>query len=432
MPPKSRLHRLTKLATLGAKLSTDVLTRGAKRLGGSDGSVLGAKAAETLVATLGDMKGLAMKLGQAMSMDPEMLTAEVRAVIAKLQNQAPPMEFSTVERVVRQELGRPIAELYASFDPKPMAAASLGQVHRAVTVDGREVAVKVQYPDVDQAVQADLSNLGSLVAVATTATRLTHGREYFDELKGELLSELDYRLEAERAGAFAKAVERAGLREIKVPEVLPALSARRVLTMELLPGPTLQSLLSQQPMAPNEERLRVSRLLNLAIWGPFLSGGVIHADPHPGNFLLMPDGRLGVLDFGAVKQLSLTFANVNRRLMVALVKKEPYDLVAFAREVGFDFSGVDEKELRAFVEGLMGIVCRFIATHDYDFGTDTAAKELRLHIMKNATKMTHVRPPREAMMFFRGVGGLSQNLQNLKARGDFLAMYEALMPLAER
>ncbi|HET9450610.1 MAG TPA: AarF/ABC1/UbiB kinase family protein, partial [Aggregicoccus sp.] len=284
LPPSGRLNRLRKLAGLGAQVGADVLRSGARRLTGQDPELLSRGTAERLVATLGDLKGAAMKFGQMAAMDPDLLTPEVRQVLARLQNQAPAMAYAQVARVVEEALGQPPLQLFAHFEKEPFAAASLGQVHRARLADGREVAVKVQYPGIAQSLRADLDNVGLLVRTVSLAGKGLDGSAYYRELCAEMLLELDYRREAALARAFGAAA--AGLPELVVPQVVEPLSSERVLTMELLPGLTLKDWV---PTGPSPEaRFRVSCQLVRAIFGPFYREGLIHADPHPGNFLVMP------------------------------------------------------------------------------------------------------------------------------------------------
>src|SRR5271165_846712 len=244
-PPSSRFKRLSKLAGLGAALGTDVVSRGVKRLAGADPTGLSAGAAEKLVATLGDLKGAVMKLGQVASMDPDLFPPEIRAILSRLQNEAPPMAFPTVRRVVEKELGAPLQALYREFTETPLAAASLGQVHRAWLLDGREVVVKVQYPGIDRALKSDIDNLGAVVKALALTGRALDGRAYFRELSEELLHELDYRREARLATDFARASS--SLSDIKVPEVVEDRTSARVLTLELLAGQTLKSFLANAP-----------------------------------------------------------------------------------------------------------------------------------------------------------------------------------------
>src|SRR6185295_15534226 len=307
-PPSSRFARLRKLAGLGAQLGTDALARGVKRLAGSDPTSLSRGTAEKLVETLGDLKGAAMKLGQVASMDPDLFPPEVRAVLARLQNEAPPMPFERVAAVLEDELGGTPDELFAEFSREPMAAASLGQVHRALLHDGRDVVVKIQYPGIDQALKSDIDNLGLVVKTMALTHRALDGRQYFHELAEELAHELDYSREGRLAREFATASTR--LPDVVVPEIVDERTSTRVLTMQRIPGHPLSTFLASQP--GNAERLRVSGLLIRAIHGSFLVDGTVHADPHPGNFMVMPDGRLGVLDFGSVKRFSREFFEGHR------------------------------------------------------------------------------------------------------------------------
>ncbi|MCC6332990.1 MAG: AarF/ABC1/UbiB kinase family protein [Myxococcales bacterium] len=420
-----RLARLAKLAKLSAKLSTDVVSRGVKRLASKDSaeSILGAGAAEKLVATLGDLKGLAMKIGQQVSMDPELLSPEVRAVVARLQNQAPPMPWPRVYEVLKSQLGRPPEEAYAEFEETPLASASLGQVHRAVTKDGTAVAVKVQYPDIARALMADLDNLGTMVGVLATTTRLSQGKAYFAELRESMMDELDYRQEAARCVQFAQAAACAP--DLRVPRVFDELTSEKVLTLELLHGPTLKDLLHHSTQLTPEERFRVSRLLIRAIWAPFLHSGLIHSDPHPGNFILLTDGTIGVLDFGAIKKLSPAWVDVNRRLFRYTMSGEPWDCIQLSLDCGFAFDEPDTA--RDFVATVVDIATRPPRSRDLDFKTAGISRDLRSHFLKNATRLGTIRPPRESVQFYRAVGGMTQNLENLGARGDFRRVYEELL-----
>jgi len=423
-PPSSRLTRLRKLAGLGAQLGSDAIARGVKRLAGSDSSAIGKGTAEKLVETLGDLKGAAMKLGQVASMDPDLFPPEVRAVLARLQNEAPPMSFDRVAAVLEEELGGSPDELFAEFSREPMAAASLGQVHRARLRDGRDVVVKVQYPGIDQALRSDIDNLGLVVKTMARAHRALDGRQYFHELAEELAHELDYSREGRLAREFARAS--AGLPDIVVPEIIDERTSTRVLTMQHIPGQTLRTFLTSHP--DNAERLRVSGLLIRAIHGAFLVDGTVHADPHPGNFMVMPDGRLGVLDFGSVKRFSREFFEGHRDVFRIVLEQKPIDSLALVRRVGFTVDLPDD-EARALLGELLHIAGRALRTDDYDYAHDTMAPDSRKLVAGHAAQFLKIRPPAEGVMFVRAFGGLQQNLRLLGARGDFRPFYRSLLPL---
>jgi predicted unusual protein kinase regulating ubiquinone biosynthesis (AarF/ABC1/UbiB family) len=423
-PPSSRFKRFTRLAGLGAALGSDAVARGVKRLAGADPTGLSLGTAEKLVATLGDLKGAAMKLGQAASMDTDLFSPEILGVLARLQNEAPPMPWRTVRAVVEEELGGPPEALYADFSQEPMAAASLGQVHRARLHDGREVVVKVQYPGIDAALRSDIDNLGAVVKAMALTGRAMDGRAYFQELAEQLTHELDYRREGRLAMEFARASAR--LPDVKVPEVFEDRTSARVLTLELLPGVTLKQFLASKP--DNAERLRVSGLLIRALHGTFLLEGTVHADPHPGNYMVMPDGRLGVMDFGSVKTFSRPFFIAHRDVFERVVEQRPIDVVALAHQVGFTLE-ISDQEARPLLDGLVDIAGRPLRSGEYDYGADTSPADSRRLLARNPGKMLKIRPPPEGLLFFRAFGGLQQNLRLLGASGDFRPFYRSLTPL---
>ena len=423
-PPSSRFARLRKLAGLGAQLGSDALARGVRRLAGSDPNTISRGTAEKLVETLGDLKGAAMKLGQAASMDPDLFPPEVRAVLARLQNEAPPMPFERVAGVLEDELGGSPDELFTEFSREPIAAASLGQVHRARLRDGRDVVVKIQYPGIDRALRSDIDNLGLVVKTMALAHRALDGRQYFHELAEELAHELDYSREGRLAREFARAS--AALPDIVVPEIIDERTSSRVLTMQHIPGHTLKTFLASH--ADNAERLRVSGLLIRAIHGAFLVDGTVHADPHPGNFMVMPDGRLGVLDFGSVKRFSREFFEGHRDVFRLVLEQQPVDELALVRRVGFTVDLPDD-EARPLLGKLLHIAGRALRTDDYDYAHDTMAPDSRKLIASHAAQFLRMRPPAEGVMFIRAFGGLQQNLRLLGARGDFRPFYRSLLPL---
>jgi predicted unusual protein kinase regulating ubiquinone biosynthesis (AarF/ABC1/UbiB family) len=413
-----RLRRLGRLAYLTARTTGDLLAQQAKRKLGGDGGPDLRKAAERILGTLGELKGAALKLGQALAMDPDALPAEARSIVAKLLSQAPQrMPFEQVAQVVRAELGKSPDELFARFDREPMAAASLGQVHAAQLHDGREVVLKVQYPGVDKALESDLANVGVLVRGLSLTGDALDNRPYYDEMRAALLRELDYAQEAEQCRAYAKAAR--AYPELAVPEVIDDRTGRRVLCLTRLRGPDLMDAIESDASA--EERFRIGRLILFAIWGPFFYARRIHGDPHPGNFLILPDGRLGVLDFGATKVLSEKFAATYRAFLSAAAngRKRPEPGPALQR-AGFRFLGEDVEDAYALIERLADIVERpILATGEYDFGADPMVNDVRRLLRSEPGVALTIKPPAEAILFYRAAAGLAQDLRLLKVRGHF-------------
>ena len=275
-----------------------------KRLAGRSAESVSAelqqRTAEQLFAVLGELKGGAMKLGQALSVFeaalPEEQAAPYRAALTKLQEGAPPMAAEVMHRTLAQQFGTRWRGRFVEFDDEPAAAASIGQVHRAVWQDGRSVAVKIQYPGAGPAIMADFAQLSRF---ARLFGRLSPGldvKPLLVEMKDRILEELDYALEADAQRGFAAAYD--GDPEIAIPRVVA--SAPKVLVTEWIEGTPLSRIIATGSQA---DRDRAGYLLALLHYSAPVRAGMLHADPHPGNFRLLPDGRLGVVDFGAVARM---------------------------------------------------------------------------------------------------------------------------------
>ena len=302
--PKRAVTRGAKLAGLPLGVAGRATIGLGRRIGGRPAELvaaeLQARTAEQLFQVLGQLKGGAMKLGQALSVFeaalPEDVAAPYRAALTKLQEAAPPLPAASVHKVLAEELGEDWRSRFQSFSDTPAAAASIGQVHRATWSDGREVAVKIQYPGAGRALLSDLRQLGRLARVFSAMTPGLDIKPLLAELQLRVAEELDYRLEAQSQQAFADAYD--GDEEIRVPPVVAG--GERVLVTEWMDGTPLSVIIRE---GTHEQRDRASLLLARFLFsGPVLAG-LLHADPHPGNFRLLADGRLGVIDFGAVNRL---------------------------------------------------------------------------------------------------------------------------------
>lgn len=429
--PSGRLSRLARLATLSARTAGDLALGRARRALGDDSFEQERQAALKVLETLGTMKGAAMKLGQQLAMEADALPPEARDIVSKLFAQAPSMSYADIAGVIREELGDPPETVFAAFDEKPLASASLGQVHRATLRDGTPVAVKVQYPGVAEALTNDLKNAAMLVRAFKGAAQAAKGidpRPYYEEIRREIGAEVDYVREARLAEQFARLV--AHLPELHVPRSYPAYSSARVLTMEFVEGVTLKDFAASD--AGDEERWRVGRQLALATLAPVVRGDLVHGDPHPGNFLVRPDGRLSVLDFGAVKQLSPTFVQGFWGLMEAEVHSEDPDFVPLLTQAGFTFTG-DLEVAQRMLLGIHRIASRPVTGDTYDWGACTMVPDMRQYFLTNWRDVFSVQSPPESLLFYRALSGLANNLKTLRAAGPYRSVALELCRLhAER
>lgn len=302
--PRKAVARTAKLASLPLGVASRVVGGWGKRLAGHNAqdvnAEISARTAEQIFAVLGQLKGGAMKFGQAMSVFeaavPDELAEPYRDALTRLQTAAPPMPTKTVHRVLAEQLGTGWVRRFQHFDDKAAASASIGQVHRARWHDGREVAVKVQYPGADEALRADLKQLQRFSWLFQTLAPGIEAKSLLSELYDRMVEELDYRTEADNERAFAAAFN--GDDAILVPRVLA--SSPKVLVTEWVTGTPLSAIIRA---GSPEERDRAGQLLAEFHFSGPARAGLLHADPHPGNFLVLDDGRLCVLDFGACGHL---------------------------------------------------------------------------------------------------------------------------------
>nr|WP_187354496.1 AarF/UbiB family protein [Dietzia aerolata] len=349
--PRTSSRRAARLAGLPLGIAGRAAgSLGRRALGRGDGDLteeLADQAAEQVFAVLGELKGGAMKVGQALSVFeagmPDKYAEPFREALTKLQSEAPPLPADEVEKILDAQLGLKWRERFAKFDGQAAAAASIGQVHRAVWSDGREVAVKIQYPGADEALRSDLKQLRRLAPLLRPLNPGTDVKGVIDELYESTVSELDYRLEADTQRVFA--AEFAGDPLIRVPSVLA--SAPKVLVTEWANGRALSKIAAE---GSPEERNRTAELLSEFQFSSPSRVGMMHGDPHPGNFLLGDDGRMVVLDFGASIPLPNGFPSVLTSMMRLALENRGDDLVALMTRAGYmGRGGMDSADAMAFL-----------------------------------------------------------------------------------
>src|SRR6201992_2960634 len=339
--PKGRIRR-------SAKLGSIIGTQGARYAGTKAANVarseengkqaLEARHLETamkMVGALGQMKGAAMKIGQFASfIDTEFIPEEYREIyqeqLGKLRSEAPAMPWEQVVKVLEEEYdGEPLSEYFAEIEHEAFAAASIGQVHRAELLDGRKVAVKIQYPGIAEAMEADLRNAGTIVRLARAIAPGLDAKAIAEEIRERMMEELDYEYEAQNQRTFSRAYREHPF--IYVPEVVPRISRRRVLVTELVEGIGFDAIKE----LPHEQRSRFGEIVFRGSFGSIYHLQQFNADPHPGNYILMNDGRVAFLDFGMTKKLDREQILLEQRALDAATRDDPEGFREALHELGF-------------------------------------------------------------------------------------------------
>jgi predicted unusual protein kinase regulating ubiquinone biosynthesis (AarF/ABC1/UbiB family) len=338
--PTSRLSRSTKVGRLAATTAAKQMGTRATNVARSDEGKQRALAkrqletAEEIVAALGTMKGAAMKLGQVMSfldvgLVPEEYREEFQAKLAELRDAAPKVAFKDMRKVIESEYGERVEDVFETFDPVPIAAASIGQVYKARLHDGRDVAVKVQYPGVAQAVRSDMKNLGIILRLMKRVAPGLDPKAMGDEIRSRIDEELDYELEAQNQRTVARLYR--GHPFIFVPAVVTSLSHERVIVSEFVAGRGFEEL----KQLPQAERDRLGEIVYRFYFGCMYRHHQFSGDPHPGNSLLLDDGRMCFLDFGLFKRIPAAVAEFELEIARLAIAGDGESLIAHLHRGGF-------------------------------------------------------------------------------------------------
>jgi predicted unusual protein kinase regulating ubiquinone biosynthesis (AarF/ABC1/UbiB family) len=421
--PRNPVTRAAKLARLPIGLAGRTALGVGKRIGGRPAELVAReiqqRTADQIFRVLGELKGGALKLGQALSIFeaalPPELAAPYRSTLTRLQESAPPLPARTVHQVIAADMGENWRENFREFDDTPAAAASIGQVHRAVWQDGRAVAVKIQYPGAGRALISDftqLSRIGRLFGVLMPGLEV---KPLLDELRDRVAEELDYRKEAVSQQAFADAY--ADDPDFLVPGVVAGTD--HVLVSEWMDGTPLSKIISDGSQA---DRNRAGILLVRFLFSGPARARLLHADPHPGNFRLLDDGRLGVLDFGAVDRLPDGLPPLFGRLLRIMHTQDP-DVEVVERELrdaGFLLPGisVDLEALRAFLAPLAEPSAVEVFKFNREWMRDEAARVADLR-SSNISRKFNV-PPSYVLIHRVSTAGIGVLCQ-LECEGAFRA-----------
>ena len=381
--------------------------------------------AEDLKAILGGLKGPMMKVAQMLSTIPDALPEEYARELATLQANAPPMGWAFVRRRMASELGPDWRARFAEFGQEAAAAASLGQVHRGTLHDGRQVACKLQYPDMPTVVDADLRQLKLAMGLYARMDTAIQGGDIYDELSDRLREELDYEREASHMRLYGLMLD--GVEGVRVPVPVPELTTRRLLTANWLEGRSILERLGEDP--PQEERDSYARTLFRAWYLPFYRYGVIHGDPHLGNYQVrQADGGINLFDFGAIRVFPARFVGGTLMLYEAIEEGDDDKAAQAFEKWGF-------RDLKRETMEVLMKWARFIhepllqdregpiqQTDDPMFGR-RVAEEVHAGLKRTGG----VRPPREFVLMDRASVGLGSVFLRLRARVNWHRMFHEMI-----
>lgn len=432
--PPSKRRRFTKLAGMTAAVAGNYAKGRVKGLfQGSEARAAGAQAENArngarIARTLGELKGAAMKVGQLASTLHDILPGEVVSALTTLQGSAPPMSFEVIRRQIESELGSAPERLFDWFDPEPFAAASIGQVHRARTDDGREVVCKVQYPGVDTSVDSDIAHL----KLALRASGLLSFRKQaidgmFAELRDRLHEELDYTNEAENVRAFRRL--HAEDTHLILPDVIGERSSGRVLTLTYEPGDAFGDL-DAAGYDQATRNLLGERLVHM-MYRQIFELLTVHADPNPANFACRKNGDLVVYDFGCVKRVEPQVGADYKALIVALLGEDYGRVDAQMARLGLRVPGTPPPPPSLYEELRGSLKFLWPGHGPMDFALSTAHQDYTGVLLSSLKHARKVQPSSQIAFTDRVQTGHHQNLIQLRAKLDFSGIYMPYLNLPQ-
>jgi predicted unusual protein kinase regulating ubiquinone biosynthesis (AarF/ABC1/UbiB family) len=414
--------RAARYARVGANVGGVAARMAGSRFFGQGGD---ATSAAALAQALGGLKGPIMKVAQLLATIPDLLPPEYAAELQKLQSEAPPMGAAFVKRRMQAELGPSWQARFGSFDLRPAAAASLGQVHRATTQDGAPLACKLQYPDMQSAVEADLRQLEVAFAIHRRFDPAIDTREIAKEIGERVREELDYEREAKHVALYAHALR--GIDEVRVPSVYPELSTKRLLTLSWLEGQKILNF----AQAEQEIRNRLAVAMFKAWWHPFSHAAVIHGDPHLGNYTVFSEEGeargINLLDYGCIRIFHPKFVGGVVDLYQGLLHGERDRIVHAYETWGF-------RNLSAELIDILNIWARFIYGPLLEDRTRTVADGVKpseygrrqaFEVHKALKEKGPVTVPREFVFMDRAAVGLGGVFLHLRAELNYHRLFEA-------
>ena len=429
---RSRWRRNGRLARLGARIGlAHAGTSARKVFAGAErreqlSRAREMKTAQQVANELGNMKGALMKLGQMASYLDDGLPEPMRLALAQLQSNAPPMAIELVHEVLLNELGKPVSEMFVEFDDEPIAAASIGQVHRAIlrTPEGdRAVAVKVQYPGVAEAIDADIRTADLLGTLLAFGFKSLNPEDMVAEIKDRLREELDYTLEAQNQQTFADFYR--GHPFIHVPEVLHNYSTSRVLITELVSGSSFAEVLEWS----QEERNAVGEAIFRFVFRSLYRFRAFNGDPHPGNYIFHKDGRVTFLDFGLIKHFTVEEMEMFQGMVSAAVLED--DMEKYRRII--EDAGMLQRDAPFTTQEAGDYFAHFYApvreSHEMTWTTEYATSIVRHTFDRTSAIAQYATVPKSFVFIQRINLGLYALLGQLGAAGNFRRISEELWPM---
>lgn len=418
--PVGKVSRAAKFVTTGAKVGGNYIKHYSKKLIDSSTTreQLDQDNAEDIYDSLSELKGSALKVAQMLAMDKNLLPTAYQDKFAMSQYSAPPLSFPLVVKTFQKHFKQSPLSMFETFTKDAVNAASIGQVHKA-TLDGKEYAVKIQYPGVAESVRSDLK-LVKPFALRLFGLNEKDLDQYMDEVEGKLLEETDYELEVRRSISISEACSE--IKDLAFPQYYPDRSSGRIITMDWLEGKHIKEFLETNPTQEVKDKI------GQAMWD-FYHHQIhdlkeVHADPHPGNFLMQKEGILGVIDFGCVKEIPEDFYNAYFRLMSKDLIANDEELLPILTGLKFIYDDDSPKEREAFIsvfKQMTMLLGKPFHIDTFDFSDDSYFKEIyelgeRLSTMKELRNSKHPRGSRHGLYINRTYFGLYQLLSELKAK----------------